>query len=246
MGARRSARRRRLGHLGRIATLTSNGSVNSMHDSWTPLGSLVPFFDMLTRRGHSAVSASGLWACSSTSSSPCSSPGSMIGRTPEYLGKKLQAPETKLDRPVPPRHPGGAALLHGARRVRRLGAAHDHLEPRRPRLQRDPLRVRVGRRATTARRSPGIKANTVDQHHARHRDARRPLLPHHRGPGARRGAGAEEDGPDDPGTSPTDTPCSPACRRRGRDHRRPHVLPGRSPSARSSSTSSCEAQSSES
>ena len=57
-------------------TAASNGSVNSMHDSFTPLGGLVPLVADAARRGRSsAASAPGCTACWSSSSSRCSSPG---------------------------------------------------------------------------------------------------------------------------------------------------------------------------
>ena len=81
---------------GASATLTSNGSVNSMHDSWTPLGSVVPFFGMLTGEVTPGGVGVGLMGLLVNILFAVFIAGLMIGRTPEYLGKKLQAQETKL------------------------------------------------------------------------------------------------------------------------------------------------------
>jgi K+-transporting ATPase ATPase A chain len=81
---------------GASATLTSNGSVDSMHDSWTPLGSLVPFTGMLTGEVSPGGVGVGLMSLLVNVLFAVFIAGLMIGRTPEYLGKKLQSKETKL------------------------------------------------------------------------------------------------------------------------------------------------------
>jgi K+-transporting ATPase ATPase A chain len=81
---------------GASVTLTSNGSVNSMHDSWTPVGSLVPFFGMFTGEVSPGGVGVGLMGLLVNVLFAVFIAGLMIGRTPEYLGKKLQSRETKL------------------------------------------------------------------------------------------------------------------------------------------------------
>ena len=81
---------------GASVTLTSNGSVNSMHDSWTPAGSLVPFVGMLTGEVTPGGVGVGLMGMLVNVLFAVFIAGLMIGRTPEYLGKKLQSRETKL------------------------------------------------------------------------------------------------------------------------------------------------------
>jgi K+-transporting ATPase ATPase A chain len=81
---------------GASVTLTSNGSVNSMHDSWTSLGSVVPFFGMLTGEVTPGGVGVGLMGLLVNVLFAVFIAGLMIGRTPEYLGKKLQSQETKL------------------------------------------------------------------------------------------------------------------------------------------------------
>ena len=77
-------------------TGTSNGSVNSMHDSFTPLGGGIPLAHMMLGEvspGGVGVGLNGLLIIAILSVFIA---GLMVGRTPEYLGKKIQAPEMKL------------------------------------------------------------------------------------------------------------------------------------------------------
>ena len=77
-------------------TGTSNGSVNSMHDSFTPLGGAVPLSHMMLGEvspGGVGVGLSGLLIMAILSVFIA---GLMVGRTPEYLGKKIQAGEMKM------------------------------------------------------------------------------------------------------------------------------------------------------
>jgi K+-transporting ATPase ATPase A chain len=77
-------------------TGTSNGSVNSMHDSYTPLGGGVALTHMMLGEvspGGVGVGLNGLLIMAMLSVFIA---GLMVGRTPEYLGKKVQATEMKL------------------------------------------------------------------------------------------------------------------------------------------------------
>jgi K+-transporting ATPase ATPase A chain len=77
-------------------TNTSNGSVNSMHDSFTPLGGGVALLSMLfgeVSPGGVGVGFMGLFIYALLAVFVA---GLMVGRTPEYLGKKIQAAEMKL------------------------------------------------------------------------------------------------------------------------------------------------------
>jgi K+-transporting ATPase ATPase A chain len=77
-------------------TAASNGSVNSMHDSYTPLGGLVPM--MLMQLGEVVFGGvgSGLYGMIVFALVAVFVAGLMIGRTPEYLGKKIEASEMKM------------------------------------------------------------------------------------------------------------------------------------------------------
>ncbi|MEO8540820.1 MAG: potassium-transporting ATPase subunit KdpA [bacterium] len=76
-------------------TLASNGSVNSMHDSYTPIGGLVPFVNMLTSEVIFGGVGSGMYGMVIYIILAVFIAGLMVGRTPEYLGKKIEAREMK-------------------------------------------------------------------------------------------------------------------------------------------------------
>ncbi len=79
-----------------VTTATSCGAVNTMHDSMMPLGGLVPLF--LIQLGELAPGGvgTGLYTLLVFAVLGVFIAGLMIGRTPEYLGKKIEATEMKL------------------------------------------------------------------------------------------------------------------------------------------------------
>jgi K+-transporting ATPase ATPase A chain len=77
-------------------TATSNGSVNSMHDSNTPIGGLVPLINMKLGEVTPGGLGVGLTGMLVFVFMTVFIAGLMVGRTPEYLGKKIQAAEVKL------------------------------------------------------------------------------------------------------------------------------------------------------
>ncbi|MGA8169322.1 MAG: potassium-transporting ATPase subunit KdpA [Methylocystis sp.] len=77
-------------------TGTSTGAVNSMHDSMTPLGGLVPLFNMLLGCISPGGVGAGLYGFLVMVVIAVFVAGLMVGRTPEYLGKKIEAREMKL------------------------------------------------------------------------------------------------------------------------------------------------------
>ncbi len=80
---------------GAMTTATSNGSVNAMHDSFQPLGGLVPMSLMMLNVDFSGVGAGFLNMLMYIIVAVFLA-GLMVGRTPEYLGKKIEAREVKL------------------------------------------------------------------------------------------------------------------------------------------------------
>ena len=78
------------------ATGTSTGAVNSFTDSYTPLGGLVPMFLMQLGEVTPGGIGSGLYTIVVFALLAVFVAGLMVGRTPEYLGKKVQAKEIKL------------------------------------------------------------------------------------------------------------------------------------------------------
>ncbi len=79
-----------------VTTAASNGSVNAMHDSFMPLGGLVPLF--LIQLGEIIFGGvgSGLYGMLAFVIVAVFIAGLMVGRTPEYLGKKIEAYEMKM------------------------------------------------------------------------------------------------------------------------------------------------------
>ena len=79
-----------------VTTATSCGAVNTMHDSMTPLGGFVPLF--LIQLGELAPGGvgTGIYSILMFAILGVFIAGLMIGRTPEYLGKKIEALEMKL------------------------------------------------------------------------------------------------------------------------------------------------------
>jgi len=79
-----------------ITTGTSCGAVNSMHDSYTPLGGFVPLFNMMLGEVVFGGAGTGLYSMLIFAVVGVFIAGLMIGRTPEYLGKKIEAFEMKM------------------------------------------------------------------------------------------------------------------------------------------------------
>jgi K+-transporting ATPase ATPase A chain len=77
-------------------TAASNGSVNSMHDSFTPLGGLVPMWLMQLGEVVFGGVGSGLYGMLAFVIVTVFVAGLMVGRTPEYLGKKIESTEMKM------------------------------------------------------------------------------------------------------------------------------------------------------
>src|SRR5262249_50059390 len=77
-------------------TWASNGSVNSMHDSFTPIGGLVPMWMIQLGEVVYGGVGSGLYGMLVFAIIAVFVAGLMVGRTPEYLGKKIEAYEMKM------------------------------------------------------------------------------------------------------------------------------------------------------
>ena len=79
-----------------ITTAASNGSVNSMHDSYTPLGGLAALWMMMLGEVSFGGVGSGLYGMLVFVIIAVFVAGLMVGRTPEYLGKKIELYEMKM------------------------------------------------------------------------------------------------------------------------------------------------------
>lgn len=78
------------------STGTSTGAVNSMHDSYTALGGMMPMLNMMLGEVSPGGVGSGLYAMLILAVIAVFISGLLIGRTPEYLGKKIGPKEIKL------------------------------------------------------------------------------------------------------------------------------------------------------
>jgi K+-transporting ATPase ATPase A chain len=81
---------------GTISTDTSTGAVNSMHDSFTPLGGLVPLVNMQIGEVIFGGVGTGMYGMITFVVLTVFIAGLMVGRTPEYLGKKIEQREVIL------------------------------------------------------------------------------------------------------------------------------------------------------
>ena len=79
-----------------VTTAASCGAVNAMHDSFTPLGGLVPLFNMQTGEVIFGGVGAGLYGMLLYAILAVFIAGLMVGRTPEYLGKKIEQKEVKM------------------------------------------------------------------------------------------------------------------------------------------------------
>ena len=78
------------------STLTSTGAVNSMHDSFTSLGGFMAMFNMMLGEVAPGGGGSGLYGMLILAIIAVFIAGLLVGRTPEYLGKKIGPREIKL------------------------------------------------------------------------------------------------------------------------------------------------------
>jgi potassium-transporting ATPase potassium-binding subunit len=79
-----------------VTTGASCGAVNSMHDSFTPIGGLIPMFNMLTGEVIFGGVGAGLYGMLIYAVLAVFIAGLMVGRTPEYLGKKIERFEVQM------------------------------------------------------------------------------------------------------------------------------------------------------
>ena len=119
-------------------TLTSTGAVNSMHDSYTALGGMIPMINMMLGEVAPGGVGSGLYGMLVLAVIAVFVGGLLVGRTPEYLGKKIGPTRDQAREPVHPRHPDARAGRHRA----------ELRDPRHPRRRR--VRRRSGTPACTA------------------------------------------------------------------------------------------------
>lgn len=81
---------------GTASTLTSTGAVNSMHDSWTAFGGMMPMLNMMLGEVAPGGVGAGLYGMLVLAVIAVFVAGLLVGRTPEYLGKQIGPREMKL------------------------------------------------------------------------------------------------------------------------------------------------------
>ena len=155
-------------------TDASNGSVNSMHDSYTPLGGLVLLFNMQLGEVVFGGVGSGLYGMLVFAIIAVFIAGLMIGRTPEYLGKKIGPFEMKMAAIYVPdaRRRSSCCFTALAAVDRRAGKAGP-LNAGPHGFSRDPLRLHLRRRQQRLCLRRPDRQHALLQHDAGHRDAAR-------------------------------------------------------------------------
>ena len=108
-----------------FTTAASNGSVNSMHDSYTPIGGLVPMLLMQLGEVVFGGTGCGLYGMLAFAILTVFIAGLMVGRTPEYLCKKIEPFEMKMAVLVCLATP--VAILVGSGIATLLPSTHDSL-----------------------------------------------------------------------------------------------------------------------
>ena len=187
-------------------TAASNGSVNSMHDSFTPLGGLVPMWLMQLGEVVFGGVGSGLYGMLMFAIVAVFVAGLMVGRTPEYLGKKIEAYEMKMASLVILIPPSLVLVGTAVAVVTDGGQGRASLNPGAHGFS-EILYAFTSAGNNNGSAFAGLsRQHAVLQHRARPRDAVRALLAGDPGAGDRRLAGREEDRAAGPGTLPTHTP----------------------------------------
>ena len=207
-------------------TGTSTGSVDAAQDSFTPLGGMVPMVLIELGEITPGGTGSGLYGMIAFAIVAVFLAGLMVGRTPEYLGKKIEVPRHQVRGP---RHPHPALLdpgVHGTGRAH-PGGPGGPAQRGSSRLQRDPLRLQLDDRQQRQRLRRAQREHALLQHHPGGGDVAGP--DHLRDPGAGPGwvAGQEEDRPRRRRYLPHRHPALHRPPRRHHPHRRcPDLLPG--------------------
>ena len=178
-----------------VTTDASCGAINSWHDSFTPLGGLVPLTNIMLGEVIFGGVGAGMYGILVFIILSVFIAGLMVGRTPEYLGQEgagLRRADGDARRArLPADDPGPHGDLGRVAWLRHV----QHLEPRTARPVGDPLRVRLRDRQQRLGVRRPERQHALVQRRDRVRDARRPLLHDHPDAGDRRQPGAQEADP---------------------------------------------------
>ncbi len=155
-------------------TVTSTGSVNSFHDSFTPFGGGIAVFDIALGEIAPGGVGAGLYGILVLAMVTVFVGGLMVGRTPEYIGKKIRPVEMKYAALVLP-DLAGADPDRDRIVDRDEDTAGIHPQSGSARADRDPLRVHLdGEQQRLGLRGPDHEYRLV-QHRRRDRDAAWPV-----------------------------------------------------------------------
>ena len=204
---------------------TTAGATDSALDSYTPVGGTGAFAGILLGEISPGGDGGGLYTILVLALLAVFVAGLMVGRTPEFLGKKIRAPQMKLILAYVLAIPTTVLILGGTSLVIAAGTALDP-QPRPARPDRGHLRLRLGGAEQRLRLRRARGQHAVVRHHARPGHADRAFRADRAGPGhrrlARRGARARPH-QGHAGHRRADVRRVPA--RRDRDRRRPDLLP---------------------
>ena len=180
--------------------------MNSFHDSYTGLGGMITMFNMMLGEVAPGGVGSGLYGMLVLAVITVFVAGLMVGRTPEYLGKKIGAREIKLAVAVHPDHPAAGAGRHRASRWRCRASGRAMLNTG-PHGFSEVLYAFTSAANNNGSAFAGLtRQHAVVQHHARPGHAARPVPADHLRAGPGRLAGRAEPTPGAAGTLPTHRP----------------------------------------
>ena len=185
-----------------ITTAASCGAVNAMHDSFTALGGMIPLINMQLGEIIVGGVGAGLYGMLLFVILAIFVAGLMVGRTPEYVGKKIEAKEVKMAMLailiLPLMYLGFTAVA-----VVFPPAVASMANPG-PHGFSEVLYAYTSQTGNNGSAFGGLdRQHALLQHHRRGRDAGRPLLDDHPGDGDRRLAGRKKTVPPSAGTFPT-------------------------------------------
>ncbi len=127
-----------------VTTDASCGAVNGWHDSFTPLGGMVPLVNIMLSEVIFGGVGAGMYGMLIYVVLAVFIAGLMVGRTPEYLGKKIEAYDVKMAMLVALVFPLVILVFTGFSSVQRLRDI-EHQQSRAARLHPDALRVHLRR-----------------------------------------------------------------------------------------------------
>ncbi len=174
-----------------VTTDASCGAVNGLHDSFTPLGGMVPLVNIMLSEVVFGGVGAGLYGILIYVVLAVFIAGLMVGRTPEYLGKKIEAYDVKMAMLVTLVFPLVILAFTAISSVAGFGTSSIS-NPGAPWLDADSLRLYVasGQQRFGLRRAE--RKHALVQHHGRHHHAGGTFLHDHAHAGDRRKPGEEE------------------------------------------------------